>query len=75
LRSWNSSSCCSRRSRRLIFFSFTRAAHSCSHCCAARPAARARGVGGSDHVALTVTNCGQGPSGQAETQHKDPKGK
>jgi hypothetical protein len=50
----NSSSRCSRCSRRRILFSFLRAARSCSHRCAARARARARGVGGSDRVASTT---------------------
>jgi hypothetical protein len=74
-RSRYSSLCCSRRSHRLIFFSFMRAARSCSRCCAVRSAARARGVGGSDRAAFTVTNCGQRSSRQTEIQYKDPKGK
>jgi hypothetical protein len=48
---------CFRCSRRLILFSFARVARSYSHRCAARPAARARGVGGSDRAAFTVTLC------------------
>jgi hypothetical protein len=52
-----SSLSCSRCSRRRILLSFLRASRSCSHRCAARAAARARGVGGSDHAAFTVTLC------------------
>jgi hypothetical protein len=62
-RSWYSSLYCSRRSRQLSFFSFARVAHSYSRRCAARQAALARGVGGSDRAALKVTICGQGSSG------------
>jgi hypothetical protein len=54
-RSWNSSLSCSRRSRRRILLSFLCAARSCSHRYAARAAARARGVRGSDHAESTVT--------------------
>jgi hypothetical protein len=43
-----SSLCCSRRSHRMIFLSFARAARSRSRCCAARPEAWDRGVSGSD---------------------------
>jgi hypothetical protein len=50
-------SCCSWRSCRQILFSFLRAARSCTRRCATRAAARARGVGGSDHAASTVTLC------------------
>jgi hypothetical protein len=56
-RSRYSSLCYSRRSRRLILLSFARAAHSCSRRCVARTAARARGVGGSNHAVSTVTLC------------------
>jgi hypothetical protein len=59
LRSRYSSLYYSRRSRRLSLFSFARAARSCSRHCVARPVARARGVGGSDRAAFTVTICGQ----------------
>jgi hypothetical protein len=52
-----SSSCCYRRSRRRILFSFLRAARSCSRRCMARMTARARGVGGSDREASMVTLC------------------
>jgi hypothetical protein len=52
-----SSLCCSRRSRRRIFPSFLRVARSCFRRCAARAAARARGVGGSDHAASNITLC------------------
>jgi hypothetical protein len=48
---------CSRRSRHLSFFSFARAARSCSRHCAAQAAARARGVGGSDRAVFAVTLC------------------
>jgi hypothetical protein len=54
-RSRYSSLSCSCRSRRWTLLSFARAAPSCSRRCAARAAVRARGVGGSDHVASTVT--------------------
>jgi hypothetical protein len=56
-RSQYSSLRCSRRSRRRIFLSFLCAAHSCSRHCAARTAARARGMGGSDRAASNVTLC------------------
>jgi hypothetical protein len=56
-RSWYSSLSCSRRFRCWILLSFLHAARSCSHRCAARAAARARGVGGSDRAASTVTLC------------------
>jgi hypothetical protein len=56
-RSRYSSSYCSRRSRHLRFFSFVRAARSCSRHHAVRAAARARGVGGSDRTVCTVTLC------------------
>jgi hypothetical protein len=50
-----SSSCCSRCSRRWILLSILRVAFSCSRRCAVRVAAWARGVGGSDREASTVT--------------------
>jgi hypothetical protein len=56
-RSRHSSLLCSRRSRRRFPFSFLCAARSCSHRCAARMRARARGVGGSDRAAFTAMNC------------------
>jgi hypothetical protein len=57
LRSQNSSSHCSRRSRRRILFSFLCTALSCSCRCAARVRAWARGVGGSDCAASTAITC------------------
>jgi hypothetical protein len=72
-RSHYSSLCCSRCSRRLIFFSFARAARSCSRYYVARLAARARGVNGSDRAGFTVTICGQRSSRQTEAQYKNPK--
>jgi hypothetical protein len=59
---------CSRCSHRLSLFSFARAAHSCSCRYAARLTVRARGVGGSDHAAFTVTLCWQESSKQTQTQ-------
>jgi hypothetical protein len=56
-RSWNSSSLCSRRSRRWIPRSFLRAAHSCSRRYTARARVRARGMGRSDRAAFTATLC------------------
>jgi hypothetical protein len=56
-RSPYSSLSCSQRSRRWILLFFPRAARSCSRRYAARAAARARGVGGSDHAASTITLC------------------
>jgi hypothetical protein len=47
----------SRRSRHWILVSFLRAASSCTRRCAVRAAAWARGVGGSDCAASTVTLC------------------
>jgi hypothetical protein len=64
---------CSRCSRRLSLFSFAHAARSRSRRCAARPAAWARGVGGSDRAVLTVTLCEQELSRQTQTQRKSPK--
>jgi hypothetical protein len=57
LRSRYSSLCCSRCSRRQILLSFLRAARSCSCRYTARATAQARGVGGSDREASTVTLC------------------
>jgi hypothetical protein len=54
-RSRNSSSLCTRRSRRRIIRSFLRAARSCFYRCAAGAHARARGMGGSDRAAFTAT--------------------
>jgi hypothetical protein len=56
-RSQYSSSCYSRRSRRQILHSFLRAAFSCSRHYTAQAAAQARGDGGSDREASTVTLC------------------
>jgi hypothetical protein len=58
-RSRNSSLLCYLRSRRRILFSFLCAACSCSRCCTARARTWARGVGGSDRAASTVTSCGR----------------
>jgi hypothetical protein len=66
---------CSRCSRHLIFCSLARAARSRSRRCAARPAARARGVGGSDRAVFTVTICGQESSRQTQIRRKNPKKK
>jgi hypothetical protein len=71
-RSQYSSLCCSRRSRRPSFFSFARAARSCSRCYAARPAAQARGVGRSDRTAFTVTIFRRGSLRQTRIRHKNP---
>jgi hypothetical protein len=56
-RSRNSSLLYSQRSRRRILFSFLHAVRSYSRRCATHARARARGVGGSDRAAFTVTRC------------------
>jgi hypothetical protein len=74
-RSWYSSLYYSRHSRRLSLFSFVHAARSYSRRCAVRPAAWARGVGGSDRAAFTFTICGQELSRPTQIRHKNPKRK
>jgi hypothetical protein len=56
-RSRNSSLLRSRRSRCRMLRSFLGAARSCSHRCATRAHARARGVGGSDRATFTALIC------------------
>jgi hypothetical protein len=72
-RSRYSSLCCSWRSHLLSFISFALTTRSCSRCCAARSAARARGIGRSDRAAFTITICGQESSRQTRIRQKNPK--